>query len=91
MFIVVSYDIKDDRRRGKIFKTLKNFGQWVQFSVFECDLTKTDYIRMRDRLEKKINAEEGDSIRFYFLCETDMEKVERIGGIKPLPENAIVL
>jgi len=91
MFVVVSYDIKDDRRRGKIFKTLKNFGQWVQFSVFECDITKVDYLRMRDELEKKINAEEGDSIRFYFLCENDLEKVERIGGVQPLPDDAIVL
>lgn len=91
MFVVVSYDIKDDRRRGKIFKTLKNFGQWVQFSVFECDITKVDYLRMRDKLEKKINAEEGDSIRFYFLCENDLEKLERIGGVQPLPDDAIVL
>ncbi len=91
MFIVVSYDIKDDRRRGKIFKILKNFGQWVQFSVFECDIEKTAYLRMRDMLEKRINAEEGDSIRFYFLCEGDVEKIERIGGIQPLPQDAIIL
>lgn len=91
MFVVVSYDIKDDRRRGKIFKILKNFGQWVQFSVFECDINKVDYLRMRNRLERQIKAEEGDSIRLYFLCENDIEKVERIGGVQPLPESAIVL
>ena len=91
MFVVVSYDIKDDHRRGKIFKIIKNFGQWVQFSVFECDITKVDYLRMRVRLEQQINQEEGDSIRFYFLCENDVEKIERIGGVKPLPESAIVL
>jgi len=91
MFVVVSYDIKDDRRRGKIFKILKNFGQWVQFSVFECDINKVDYLRMRNRLQRQIKAEEGDSIRLYFLCENDIEKVERIGGVQPLPEGAIVL
>lgn len=91
MLVVVSYDIKDDKRRGKIFKILKNFGQWVQFSVFECDITKVDYLKMRDRLETQISAEEGDSIRLYFLCESDVEKIERIGGVQPLPESAIVL
>ena len=91
MFVVVSYDIKDDRRRGKIFKIIKNFGQWVQFSVFECDVAKSDYLRMRDKLEKQIQPEEGDSIRFYFICENDFEKIERIGGTQPLPEDAIVL
>lgn len=90
MFVVVSYDVKDDRHRGKIFKILKNFGQWVQFSVFECDITKADYLRMRDRLEKQIK-EEGDSIRFYLLCETDAEKIERIGGVQPIPGGAIIL
>ncbi|TFE67810.1 CRISPR-associated endonuclease Cas2 [Methylacidiphilum caldifontis] len=91
MFVVVSYDIKEDRRRGRIFRTLKNFGQWVQFSVFECDIEKGDYLRMRDMLEKHINLQEGDSIRFYFLCEEDIQKIERIGGIQPLSEDAIIL
>ncbi len=91
MFVVVSYDIKNDRRRGKIFKILKNFGQWVQFSVFECDITKADYLRMRDKLENQINPEESDSIRFYFLCEGDIQKIERIGGVQPFSESAIVL
>lgn len=34
-FIVVSYDVVDDRRRTKVMKTLKNFGAHVQYSVFE--------------------------------------------------------
>lgn len=91
MFIVVSYDIKEDHRRLKVFKTLKNFGQWVQFSVFECNLTKLDYLKMRARLEELIKPEEGDSIRFYFLCEADIKRIERIGGNQPLPEEAIIL
>ncbi|GBD38670.1 MAG: CRISPR-associated endoribonuclease Cas2 [Deltaproteobacteria bacterium] len=91
MFIVVSYDIKEDNRRLKVFKTLKNFGQWVQFSVFECNLSKIDYLKMRARLEELIKPEEGDSIRFYFLCEIDIKKIERIGGTQPLPEEAIIL
>ena len=49
------------------------------------------YLKMRDRLETQIYSEEGDSIRFYFLCENDVEKIERIGGVQPLPESAIVL
>jgi CRISPR-associated protein Cas2 len=40
MYLVVSYDIHDDKRRNRIHKVLKNFGERIQFSVFECDLTK---------------------------------------------------
>lgn len=80
MFVVVSYDISEDKRRTKIHKMLKSYGQWMQYSVFECDLTKTDYAKMRSRLAKMIKPEENDSIRFYFLCACCQGKVERIGG-----------
>ncbi|MBE9063433.1 CRISPR-associated endonuclease Cas2 [cf. Phormidesmis sp. LEGE 11477] len=79
MHVVITYDISEDKRRTKIHKILKSYGQWMQFSVFECALTKTEYVRLRDRLNKLIRAEE-DSIRFYFLCECCQHKVERIGG-----------
>ncbi|MEW6376162.1 MAG: CRISPR-associated endonuclease Cas2, partial [Thermodesulfobacteriota bacterium] len=36
MFYVVSYDIPDDQRRIKIAKILEDFGDRVQYSVFEC-------------------------------------------------------
>ena len=79
MQVVVSYDISDDKRRTKIHKALKSYGQWMQYSVFECVLTQTEYTRLRNRLNKLIKPEE-DSIRFYFLCECCQQKVERIGG-----------
>ena len=82
MFVLVSYDISEDKRRTKIHNILKSYGQWVQYSVFECDLTKTQYAKLRYRLNKQINAE-TDSIRFYFLCECCQSKVERIGGEMP--------
>jgi CRISPR-associated protein Cas2 len=79
MHIVITYDISNDKRRTKIHKILSSYGQWMQFSVFECNLTPTEYRRLRNRLNKLIQAEE-DSIRFYFLCECCQAKVERIGG-----------
>ena len=90
MFIVISYDIKDDKRRNKVYKTLKNYGQHVQLSVFECDLKKVDYLRLRRKLEKIIKGEE-DSIRFYFLCGKDVKRIERIGGVEPWCEEAIFI
>jgi CRISPR-associated protein Cas2 len=89
MFVVISYDIQNDKRRAKIHKCLKSFGQWVQFSVFECELEKTDYIRLRDRLDRTIDKEAGDSVRFYFLCERCTISVERIGGEQGLPKGAV--
>lgn len=79
MFVVISYDISEDKRRTKIHKILKSYGQWMQFSVFECDLTDTQYAKLRSRLRKLIKDDQ-DSIRFYFLCACCQGKVERIGG-----------
>jgi CRISPR-associated protein Cas2 len=79
MHVVITYDISEDKRRTKIHKVLKSYGQWMQFSVFECDLTETQYARLRLRLSKLIKPDQ-DSIRFYFLCACCKDKVERIGG-----------
>jgi CRISPR-associated protein Cas2 len=79
MNVVITYDISEDKRRTKIHKVLKSYGQWMQFSVFECDLTETQYARLRSRLSKLIKPDQ-DSIRFYFLCACCKDKVERIGG-----------
>ena len=91
MFVVISYDVADDKRRGRIFKTLKNFGQWMQYSVFECEVDKMNFLRLKDRLDQVIDAREGDSIRFYFLCENCKRQVERIGGEKPRKEGAVIV
>lgn len=82
MYIVISYDISEDKRRNKIHNILKSYGQWVQYSIFECDLTPAQYAKLRSRLSKLIKAE-TDNIRFYFLCGCCQGKVERIGGEPP--------
>ena len=79
MHIVITYDIPSDGRRTKLHSILKSYGQWMQYSVFECNLSQTEYARLRNRLNKLIKPEE-DSIRFYFLCECCQQKVERIVG-----------
>lgn len=83
MFVVISYDIPEDKRRTKIHKILKSYGQWMQFSLFECELNDAQYAKLRSRLSKSISPNE-DSIRFYFLCGCCQPKIERIGGEKVL-------
>ncbi|MEQ8973217.1 MAG: CRISPR-associated endonuclease Cas2 [Coleofasciculus sp. C1-SOL-03] len=87
MYVVVTYDIPEDKRRTKIHSILKSYGQWMQYSVFECSLSDTQYAKMRSRLSKVIKPDQ-DSIRFYFLCGCCQGKVERIGG-EPIRDNSI--
>jgi CRISPR-associated protein Cas2 len=80
MFVVVSYDIPDDRRRIKVMKLLKNFGAHVQRSVFECELKHETYRAMRSRLDKLISPT-SDNVRFYFLDEDAIKKIESVGRV----------
>jgi CRISPR-associated protein Cas2 len=66
--VVVSYDIVNDRRRNKVRKELKNYGEHIQYSVFECLLRPKDLDQMAKKLAALIDEDE-DSVRIYQLCE----------------------
>lgn len=66
MFYIVSYDIPDDKRRNNVAKVLLDFGDRVQYSVFECIMDDVLREKMTSRLRKIIKEE--DSIRIYTLC-----------------------
>ncbi|MEW6418386.1 MAG: CRISPR-associated endonuclease Cas2 [Nitrospirota bacterium] len=51
MFVMVSYDIKDDLIRRKVQKILEGFGERVQYSVFECLLTDSQYKNMKNKVQ----------------------------------------
>ncbi len=78
MFILISYDIPDDKRRTKVSKALENFGTRVQYSVFECVLTRTQLDEVRKRLTAVVYLPE-DSVRFYFLPEDAVPKIAILG------------
>ena len=73
-FWVISYDIKDDRRRTHIAKRLKDYGTRVQYSVFECILPDDKFQELIRRLKRFVKEEE-DSIRFYRICEDCQRKI----------------
>ncbi|TMJ41559.1 MAG: CRISPR-associated endonuclease Cas2, partial [Alphaproteobacteria bacterium] len=87
MLVVVSYDVDTTdaagrRRLRHIAKTCQNHGQRVQFSVFECEVTPGDWVKLRSRLLDEM-CEEKDSLRFYFLGADGKRRVEHVGNRKP--------
>jgi CRISPR-associated protein Cas2 len=78
MFYVISYDIPDDPRRIKIANILEDFGDRVQYSVFECLLDQDLLEKMISRLEKVVKKDD-DSVRVYALC-GNCEKVIKVIG-----------
>jgi CRISPR-associated protein Cas2 len=78
MFVVVSYDIPEDKRRLKVAKELENYGNRVQYSVFECNLQEDKLKEMCETLLSIIKQQE-DSLRVYRLCESCLKKVKIYG------------
>jgi CRISPR-associated protein Cas2 len=69
MFIILAYDISDNRRRTRLFKTLKRFGSPVQESVFEFHLDAGELMRLKRAVQVVIDPAE-DQVRYYQLCPT---------------------
>lgn len=75
-FIVVAYDISDDRRRARLHLKLKKFGLAVQYSVFECLLTPDQFKEMQKVVKPYIKPKQGDRIRYYLLCESCRQRIK---------------
>lgn len=89
-FIVVSYDIPDDKRRTKVSKVLEDYGKRVQYSVFECHVRLKDYERLQKRLRPLLVLKEDD-IRFFHLCESCRRRAKVWGKKKRRAPKATVI
>ena len=84
MLVVVVYDVstesEDGRRRlRRVARICENWGQRVQYSVFECLVDTAQWARLRAQLLKEISEVE-DSLRFYFLGKHWQRRVEHVGA-----------
>lgn len=78
MFIVVSYDIVDDRIRERVSKTLLDYGTRVQRSVFECTLDEKKLEEMVARVLKFLDHQQ-DTLRIYNICGGCLKKIQVFG------------
>lgn len=60
----IAYDIKSNARRTRVANVLKSFGERVQYSVFECFLTRAEVDELETEVKRRIDQSE-DSVRIY--------------------------
>lgn len=82
--VLVSYDVSTMDRVGakrlrRVAKICQNYGQRVQYSIFECIVDPAQWTQMRCQLVDVIDAKQ-DSLRFYFLGANWHKKVEHVGA-----------
>lgn len=84
MMVLVSYDVATSKQGGprrlrKVAKACTDFGQRVQYSVFECVVDPAQWVTLRSRLIDEIDPE-TDSLRFYYLGANWRRRIEHIGA-----------
>ena len=95
MMVLVSYDVsledKEGRRRlRRIAKACQDYGQRVQFSIFECLVEPAQWVELRGRLLEEMDVSK-DSLRFYFLGANWQRRVEHVGAKHSLdPEGTLL-
>lgn len=82
--VLVSYDVSTQdkagaRRLRRIAKTCLDYGQRVQFSVFEIEVDPAQWVALKTRLVQIIDVTQ-DSLRFYYLGRQWRSRVEHVGA-----------
>jgi CRISPR-associated protein Cas2 len=84
MMVLVSYDVATSdasgaRRLRRVARACQDFGQRVQYSVFEVEVDPAQWTQLKSRLLNEINPDH-DSLRFYFLGSNWRRRVEHVGA-----------
>ena len=95
MYILVTYDVdtiseKGQKRLRQVARICRNYGQRVQNSVFECEVTEAQYCILKNELQNAMD--EGlDSIRFYHLNKNKTHSIEFLGRITSYDVNETII
>ena len=84
MMVLVSYDVMvtspgGQRRLRQVAKACTDYGQRVQYSVFECVIDPAQWVQLKNILEKIID-DKTDSLRYYYLGANYKRRIEHIGA-----------
>ena len=82
-FVLVVYDISNDRRRTKLHNALLDYGTPVQYSVFECSLDVAGLGQMKSAVMRVIRPR-ADRVRFYYLCAACVARTVVTSGVEVL-------
>ena len=95
MLVLVSYDVEvtspgGARRLRRIARACQDYGQRVQFSVFEIEVAPDQWVLLRARLLGEMDATR-DSLRFYFLGDGGRRRIEHVGAKPALDLDAALI
>ena len=87
MFVIMAYDIGVERV-AKALKVARKYLTWIQNSVFEGELTRARFERLKVEMKKVIDYE-NDSVVFY-IFRTKMYTSRETLGIEKGKQEVII-
>lgn len=89
---IVAYDISDAKRLREVFRTMRGYGDPLQYSVFHCELSQKERVLLITALEELINHTEDRVIVIDMGCSDMAKRVESLGRqINLLERQAVVV
>lgn len=84
MLVLVTYDVNTTTPAGRkrlrgVARACLDFGQRVQFSVFEIEVDPAQWVAVKAKLETMIEAD-VDSLRYYYLGTNWSRRIEHVGA-----------
>ena len=84
MLVLGTYDVRTSEPGGqarlrRLARACQDFGQRVQYSVFEIEVDPAQWTLLKARLEGLIDAK-VDSLRYYYLGSNWQRRVEHVGA-----------
>jgi CRISPR-associated protein Cas2 len=81
---LIAYDIREPTRLRQVCKTMEEYGERLQYSVFICDLSRSELVHARARVERQMDLSK-DSVVIVDLGDVDGARFTFIGQRRPLP------
>jgi CRISPR-associated protein Cas2 len=95
MMVLVSYDIATSSKGGekrlrKVAEICQDYGQRVQYSMFECIVDPAQWTLLKNKLLNEADLRH-DSLRFYFLGSNWRKKIENHGICRSFDQESTLI
>ncbi len=86
---LICYDVETRWVRYRVDKLLSGYGERVQYSVFECAVSDSQFIRLRADLSDLLG--DADKINYYKMCQHCLRRRLSQGAMIPWQAKAYEL
>jgi len=75
---MIAFDISDNRRRYRVVRALRDYGERVQRSVFECHLSSPERRKLLARLDRLMRRD-IDRLHVFEFSDRDVKRIDVLG------------